>query len=188
MALAADSLFKEMREGLYAYGKTFARKTMPMERMTGRPGLKVRTGALRRTFDVEQSGKTAGTWSMTVYTTSPYARIHEDGGDVSADKGRGPNAKLAIPLPAAQTGAGVARGSPRSFPDTFIARAKSGKKSLLIFQKKGKAIVPLFVLKDKVTIPARLGFEDEWNEGSAERARILESAAEFALDEGGRRG
>lgn len=68
---------------------------------------------------------------------------------------------LAIPLPAAQTAAGVARGGPRSgiFGKTFIAKSKAG--NLIIFGtssgvKKGAgAVRPLFVLKKSVVIPRR---------------------------------
>jgi len=79
-----------------------------------------------------------------------YARIQEYGG-VITPKNR---SLLAIPLAAAKTSAGVPRGGPRSFPNTFVAKSKAG--NLLIFQKTGKdGITPLFVLKDRVTIPAR---------------------------------
>ncbi len=74
---------------------------------------------------------------------------------------------LTIPLPAAMTKAGVLRGAARSGPwgETFLAKTKAG--NLVIFGKlkvmKGKSagklrkrIVPLFVLKKSVTIPARV--------------------------------
>ena len=69
---------------------------------------------------------------------------------------------LAIPLPAAQTAAGVARGGPLAgiWGKTFIARSKAG--NLIIFGtssgiKKGEGDVrPLFVLKKSVVIPRRV--------------------------------
>jgi phage gpG-like protein len=77
-----------------------------------------------------------------------YARVQELGGTISKkDK------MLTIPLDAAKTASGVSRGGARSFSDTFVKRSKAG--NLIIFQSKGKDIVPLFVLKDKVVIPAR---------------------------------
>ena len=78
---------------------------------------------------------------------------------------------LAIPLDAARTASGVARGGPRDtgvFGKTFIAISKAG--NLIIFGKavyksgkrKGQAhgkIVPLFVLKKQVTVPVRVSTE-----------------------------
>lgn len=182
---AGPRLFKALRKRMLAYGRTFARRTMPIERMTGRPGLKVRSGVMRRSFDAVESGNDARTWELIVYTTSKQAPIQEFGGTVTPKGGR-PNGKLAIPLPAAQTAAGVARGPARSFSDTFIAKSKAG--NLLIFQKRGDGIVPLFALKDRVYVPPRLGMFDEWDEGRKERGRLLEGAARDALKDGGRRG
>ena len=77
--------------------------------------------------------------------------VHEDGA-VIRKKGK----MLAIPLPDALDSRGrpLKRG-PRAWRDTFVARSKKG--NLLIFQKRGREIVPLYVLKDQVKIPRRLG-------------------------------
>ena len=77
--------------------------------------------------------------------------VHEDGA-VIRKKGK----MLAIPLPAALDSRGrpLKRG-PRAWRNTFVARSRKG--NLLIFQKRGKDIIPLFVLKDQVKIPRRLG-------------------------------
>ena len=179
---AGGRLFDEISGRMLSHGKTFARKTMPVERMSGRPGLKVRTGGMRRTFDATSVGNNPSNWAMIVYTTSKQAPLQEYGGDIVPKAAK----KLAIPLPAALTAAGVARGSPRSFPDTFIQKSKAG--NLLIFQKKGDGIVPLFALKDRVTIPPRLGMFDTWDDHKPDRARLIERAAKAALDEGGYRG
>ncbi len=78
--------------------------------------------------------------------------VHETGAVIRA-RGK----LLAIPLKAALDSRGVPkRRGPRSWRNTFVARSKKG--NLLIFQKKpGGKIVPLYVLKDKVRIPRRLG-------------------------------
>ena len=82
----------------------------------------------------------------------PYAKIQETGGTITAKNGK----YLCIPLPAALDGSGQPiRSSPRDWPNTFCAKSKAG--NLLIFQKRGTSIVPLYVLKSSVTIPARLG-------------------------------
>jgi len=79
---------------------------------------------------------------------------------------------LAIPLPDAMNGQGVAKGGPRDeaiFGETFIAKSKKG--NLIIFGKtlyvKGKkagqakgGLKPLFVLKSSVDVPARIHPED----------------------------
>jgi hypothetical protein len=85
-----------------------------------------------------------------------YAGTHEFGATVKPRNAR----FLAIPLAAAKTGRGVARGTPRSFPDTFIAPGPFG--GLFIMQRVGPGrkgagnILPLFVLRRQpVTIPAR---------------------------------
>lgn len=79
---------------------------------------------------------------------------------------------LTIPLPAAMNAQGVAKGSARDksiFGETFLAKSESG--NMIIFgktlyvkgkkagQAKGK-IVPLFVLKKSVRVPARIHPDD----------------------------
>lgn len=82
-----------------------------------------------------------------------YAPVHEYGATIRAKNGK----YLAIPLDAAKTAAGVVRGLPRSFPDTFVRTSKAGH--LLIFQKQGKEAVPLFALVRQVTIKPRPSLE-----------------------------
>ncbi len=65
---------------------------------------------------------------------------------------------LTIPMPGALTAAGMVRGRARDFPGTFIAKG-------MIFQKqRGGKIVPLFLLRRQVTVPARIHPEDIANE------------------------
>lgn len=74
-----------------------------------------------------------------------YANIHETGGTITPKNSK----YLAIPLDAARTKGGDQRNiSPRDFENTFIRKG-------IIYQKQGKNIVPLFVLKKSVRIPAR---------------------------------
>lgn len=73
---------------------------------------------------------------------------------------------LAIPLKAALTASGVAKGSPRGGPwgETFIKKGIIfGKSKVMKGTKAGglrSQIVPLFVLKQSVTIKARVHPED----------------------------
>jgi len=79
----------------------------------------------------------------------PYADIHETGGTITPKRVNW----LTIPLRAALTPAGVPRGRARDFENTFFAYSKAG--NLILFQRKGKGAVALFLLKKSVTIPAR---------------------------------
>ena len=116
-----------------------------------------RTGKLAR-----RSGRSMNTLRPTMSgsiddirgeITVPFPlSVHEDGALIRK-KGK----LLAIPLKAALDSRGrpLKRG-PRAWRDTFVARSKKG--NLLIFLKKGRGeIVPLYVLKEKVRIPRRLG-------------------------------
>lgn len=81
----------------------------------------------------------------------PYAEIHEDGGTITPKKAKW----LTIPLEAALTPSGVPKkASAREWKNTFVGKSKGG--ALIIFQKVGKkTLVPLYVLKKSVRIPAR---------------------------------
>lgn len=65
---------------------------------------------------------------------------------------------LTIPLPAALNANGTPKKkSAREWDNTFVAKSKAG--NLIIFQRQGSKIVPLYVLKTSVTIPPRLGMQ-----------------------------
>lgn len=67
---------------------------------------------------------------------------------------------LTIPLPAALNADGTPKyTSARQWQDTFVNKSKKG--NLIIFQKRGRQAVPLYVLKKSVRIPARLGLRKE---------------------------
>ncbi len=77
--------------------------------------------------------------------------VHETGATI-----RSRGKLLAIPLPAALDSNGIPKKpGPRAWRDTFVAKSRNG--NLLIFQKKGLKITPLYVLKKRVRIPRRLG-------------------------------
>lgn len=117
----------------------------------------VRTAKLWRSYthEVAQSATgvdlSVGVFGATVERgVLQYAAIHEYGGTI-----RPTNAKyLTLPLPAVKTKAGVVRGGARAFTETFVAKSKRG--NLILFQRQGKEIVPLFLLtKGPIKIPAR---------------------------------
>lgn len=84
--------------------------------------------------------------SLELAAEVPYARIQEFGGIINAK----PGGWLTVPLPAALDARRVARRA-RTYPNTFIQRSRRG--NLLIFQRRGKEIVPLFVLRKQVRLP-----------------------------------
>jgi len=119
-----------------------------------------RTGTLARAYTSRVSAHRGGI-DLTVgilrggAKALRYAATHEFGATITPKTA----AYLAIPLRAAKTRAGVARGGPRDYPNTFVAKTKAGK--LIIFQDEasGKP-TPLFLLtKGPITIKARPALE-----------------------------
>lgn len=134
------------------------RNSTPYPGGTTTTSLSTRTGAGVRSIirSVQVKGTTWETLSGTI-GGSRRLSIHETGGTIRAKRGM-----LTIPLPAALNSRGVAPPFARQWQNTFVARSKKG--NLLIFQRRGVEIVPLYVLKPSVYIPARLGMEKELNE------------------------
>lgn len=85
---------------------------------------------------------------------SAIAAVHEFGATITPKKAK----YLTIPLPAALNSDGTPKKkSAREWQHTFVAKSKAG--NLIIFQRQGTKIVPLYVLKTSVTIPPRLGMQ-----------------------------
>ena len=162
----ATKLSRAMR----IYGLDFIRR-IKTQSFGGRPNLQRRTGELSRSFNMEITGSALNDLTLRVFSRSPYAKIQEYGGTI-----RPKNAQwLAIPLDAAKTGAGVARGGPRDYQNTFFATSKKG--NLILFQKDaGGGIIPLFVMKKEVTIPPRLGMRQLWHDTRLQRNMTLREA------------
>jgi hypothetical protein len=89
-----------------------------------------------------------------------WLKTHEYGATIKVK-----NAKyLTIPLRAALSAQGVPlKQKAKDWPNTFIAKSKKG--NLIIFQRRGADIVPLYVLKKEVKIPKRLGLGDTLRAG-----------------------
>ena len=112
--------------------------------------LSVRTGNLRRSLQEKRAKKVQERSNEiigTVGSNLKYAAIHEYGGTIRPKRTKW----LAIPLKAALTARGVARGGPRDFKNTFFAMSKNG--NLIMFSKSMGSIIPLFALKKEVKIP-----------------------------------
>lgn len=104
-----------------------------------------------------------GVWRLT-RTMS----FHERGGVIRAKNAR----YLTIPLPAALDSRGVPlRVSAREWDNTFIQMSRNG--NLIIFQNRGREIVPLYVLKRSVRVPPRLGMRQTLIDNRPEFRRQL---------------
>jgi len=78
--------------------------------------------------------------------------VHETGAVITAKRAK----YLALPMIQALDSRGLPRkAGPRAWRNTYVARSKKG--NLIIFQKRtGGKVVPLYLLKKKVKMPARL--------------------------------
>jgi len=129
--------------------------------------LAVRTGRLRAAFGAQVTGQGWQIQGRLGYIVPQqvgrdgadpliYARVHEGWPTNRGSTTIRPRSAryLTVPLEAAKTAAGVARGRARDFDETFVRRSRAGH--LIIFQRQGDGqISPLFLLLPEVTIPAR---------------------------------
>ena len=147
---ACRNLSKATRYQMTGWGTEFVRylkEVATRGRYIGKYKGGTRTGQLRRTIGMKLLPQGSDAYKLEVGTTgSKYARILEKGGVIRPVRKK----MLTIPLP------GV-KGWARNYDNTFIQRSRKG--NLLIFQKVGKGIKPLFVLKDRVRIPAFMWME-----------------------------
>ena len=114
----------------------------------------VRTGALRRSYAYKLETPRRDVTDIRVGVMKPgaedkaleYAATHEFGATIKAKHSK----FLAIPLDAAKTAAGVPRGGPREFENTFFIKRDFG--GLIMQRQADGRVVPLFVLKPEVTV------------------------------------
>ncbi len=122
------------------------------KRFSGYP-IKVRSGITRNSIRTQMDRSEP---SARVGTPMRHVPVLEDGKVIRPRRKQ----YLTIPLAAAKTGAGRSRGDARTvgarYESTFIRRSKRGNP--IIYGKRGDTIVPLFVLKKSVRIPARKPF------------------------------
>lgn len=87
-----------------------------------------------------------------------YMAAHEEGATIRPTQGQ----YLTVPLPAAMRSNGLPKKqSARDWDNTFVKRSKKG--SLLIFQKRGRNIIPLYILMEQVTLRPRLRLQETFN-------------------------
>lgn len=157
-------VFEEMERAFRDDGTEWLRAMQ--NRFRGGSPLFTRTGTLRRSLTTKTSG--TGLGSLKVRNVSAgviYATIQEFGGVVTPRRAK----DLWIPIGENKTPAGVARTTPRvafSLYGTgpgrlFIFRSKRGNK--IAARTIGSRLIPMFVLKQSVRIPPRLGFFSTWD-------------------------
>ena len=174
---APVEVFEETHRAFNEYLRDFQRRFIrfrlsksgdPRTMKDPRKGLFRHTGSLARGFEVKVSGDSIKTLEGRLGWFDPFgamvATTHEKGATI---RGR---PWLTIPLRAAMTPAGVVRGPARSFPNTFIIRSRGG--NLLIMQSRGTGAVPLFLLKRKVEIPARLELGETFESSTEVQKRL----------------
>ena len=134
--------------------------------------LRARTGKLRASCIPIKTEIKEGSVEGGISFGTVYGRVHVgpkgQTTTITPKKGK----YLTIPLPAAMTGAGVARGSARQGPwgETFVAKSKEtgsliifGKRKITSGKKVGELrgqITPLFLLLKSVRIKARVHPEE----------------------------
>lgn len=108
-----------------------------------------------------------------------YMAVHEHGAIVRAKRSQ----YLTIPLEAALDANGIPKKrSAREWRNTFVALSRN--KNLIIFHREGRRITPLYVLKKRIRIPARLGLRKELSRQRPEfRRNVLERIRELASDQ-----
>lgn len=145
--------------------------------------MKVRSGKLRHSITAKLVDKQFG-FELTLGAGGarlPYARIQEFGGTIVPRVARW----LRIPLPPALTGQGLDRypGRLREVaPGEFhIRRSKAGR--FLLFRNDDRGGPPWYVLKDRVTLPARFYLRDAVANNlrrlDAETRKAVRTALEF---------
>ena len=75
---------KTLSKNALKLGLTDYSSYIQKEQMTGRPGLKVGTGDLRRSWFVTNANNIGNDFSVKLATRSVYARIHQFGGIIKA--------------------------------------------------------------------------------------------------------
>lgn len=139
---------------------------------TGAKTLSKRSGFMLESIkeSLSVTGSTIGTIEGRLSVPN-NRKIHENGGVL-----RPKTAKyLTIPLPAALNANGTPKKpSARAWKNTFVIKSKAG--NLLIVQRQGARIVPLYVLKTSVYIPPRLGLMETARAGTTMLADRLSNA------------
>jgi phage gpG-like protein len=124
--------------------------------------LNSKSGALRRAVYATPVTTRQGLAIEIRAPRVPYAAIHEVGGVIQPRNGK----YLAVPISGGPADKKFFGGfQPRKFENTFIFPRLSSGGNMLVFQRIGRRIVPLWTLLDQVEIPPR-----EWMSKSIDEA------------------
>lgn len=139
-----------------------------LARRSGR-GLK----SIRESINVRYNGRMGVEGRISTGTMG----IHETGGTIEAQNSE----YLAIPTRYAMTSRGQPRKkSPRNWTNTFARKTRNG--NLFIFRNEGKGnIIPLYLLKRYVYIPARLRLRETADDLAPTYVAELDAALSRAL-------
>lgn len=153
---------KGMRKYLEGVSRSLTRRHgTPWPGGTTSRSLSKRSGRAVRSIQssVRVKGKTLNTVEGRIGGVF-YLATHETGARITARKSK----FLTIPLRAALNSDGTPKKKrARAWRNTFVAKSKKG--NLIIFQKRGGRIVPLYVLKRSVKIPPRLNMRSTLEAG-----------------------
>jgi len=153
----------------------------PKEKLSSRSGEAGLKGSIG--FDIR--GKTLNKMVLRKYTTSPYGRIHELGGEIRAK-----NKLLTIPLPDAMDPSGKPKEtSARKWKDTFFWQAdgSGGINNKLFLVQEDDAndrFIFLYMLVRRVKIPPRLGMQEVHIQQTRERVEDLDKMLDNAMEAG----
>lgn len=142
----------------------------------------VRTGALVRSMAGKVRDITGGVEAVvsaggrTGGADVPYARPHEDGATIRPKRGK----FLAIPMPAAKTKAGVARGGPRDFPNLRFQPGRDGSTAWLV-QEMGRGKTARSVLMFKLVRRVDIKGKHYLRDGVATAVKRLPEPMQAAL-------
>ena len=128
---------------------------------TGATNLLSRRGGIRNIVTFARGARQGDLNRVVGEVVVPFPlSVHELGTTITPKRSQ----FLTIPLSAALDGRGIPiRPSARDWPRTFVKQSKRG--NLLIFQRNGATLVPLYLLKRSVQLPARLGAQATLNAG-----------------------
>lgn len=167
------------------FGQDWTRRLVS-ERLSGRPGVKRRTGNLARSFKSRTfDSRLLGAIVLDVQPEGPgseYAHLQEFGGTIRPKRAK----NLWIPIAGNLTPAGVARITPTEAINRggFFAKGIFFGKPLVGKGKAQAAPVPLFVLKKSVTVKGRMGASRLWADSMPSLTARLDAVAS-ALAKGG---
>jgi len=196
MAALKEEVLKLLKQGAQRFEREML--TKHLSGPTGASSLSVQSGDLRRTLSagVASFGNNQVRMFALIGTGLPYGKIHEYGGVITAKNAQ----YLAIPLPG--FGAKNQMG-PRQYPGNLVpirtrfgnlilaeilGKTKSGRQKTRKYKTGAtwtlpsgdvevgtakSSILPVYVLKESVTIPARMEFRETFRKEAANTLGII---------------